>query len=122
MYLFTLCGIINITRGGGKRLASHNEIINYRTHIERRLTITEIIPAILTPDGNGGISVERLDPIRVIGGLDDEGVFKEIKRHFSQPNVLPYSVSKYSEHYKMTLKEFTKHAELIEKTKIKGGI
>ena len=103
-------------------MANHNEIINYRTHIERRLTITEITPAILTPAGDGGISVEQLDPIRVIGGLDDEGVFKEIRRHFSMPNVLPYSVSKYSEHYKMTLKDFTKHAELIEKTKIKGGI
>ena len=103
-------------------MANHNEIINYRTHIERRLTITEIIPAILTPDGEGGISVKQLDPIRVIGGLDDHGVFKEIKRQFSDPNVLPYSVSKYSEHYKMTLKDFTMHAELIEKTKIKGGI
>ena len=103
-------------------MANHKEIINYRTHIERRLTITEITPAILTPSDNGDISVEKLEPIRVIGGLDDEGVFKEIKRHYSQPNVLPYSVSKYSEHYKMTLKDFTKHAELIEKTKIKGGI
>ena len=103
-------------------MANHNEIINYRTHIERRLTITEITPAILTPDEYGDIIVEELDPIRVIGGLNDEGVFKEIKRRFSTPNVYPYSVSKYSEHYKMTLKDFTKHAELIEKTKIKGGI
>ena len=103
-------------------MANHNEIINYRTHIERRLTITEITPAILTPDEYGDIIVEQLDPIRVIGGLDDEGVFKEVKRHFSGHNVYPYSVSKYSEHYKMTLKDFTKHAELIEKTKIKGGI
>ena len=103
-------------------MANHNEIINYRTHIERRLTITEITPALLAPDEYGDIIVTELDPIRVIGGLDDEGVFKEFKRHFSEPNVLPYSVSKYSEHYKMTLKDFTKHAELIEKTKIKGGI
>ena len=122
MYTRTLCGIINISRGGGKRLANHNEIINSRTHIERRLTITEITPALLTPDEYGDIIVTELDPIRVIGGLDDEGVFKEVKRHFSEPNVLPYSVSKYSEHYKMTLKEFTTYAELIEKTKIKGGI
>ena len=71
MYTVTLCGIINISRGGGKRLTNHNEIINYRTHIERRLTITEITPAILTPSDNGDISVERLEPIRVIGGLDD---------------------------------------------------
>lgn len=103
-------------------MANHKEIINYRTHIERRLTITEITPAILTPDDNGEISVERLEPIRVIGGLDDEGVFKEIRRHYTMPNVVPYHVDKYSEHYKMTLKEFTTYAELIEKTKIKGGI
>ena len=103
-------------------MANHNEIINYRTHIERRLTITEITPAILTPDDNGEISVERLEPIRVIGGLDDAGVFKEIRRHYTIPNVVPYHVDKYSEHYKMTLKEFTTYAELIEKTKIKGGI
>ena len=103
-------------------MANHNEIINYRTHIERRLTITEITPAIAKLIDNGDISVEKLEPICVIGGLDDAGVFKEIRRHYSMPNVLPYQVDKYSEHYKMTLKEFTTYAELIEKTKIKGGI
>lgn len=99
----------------------HDEFIKYRRGVQRRLTITIITPAILKMEGDDVFS-EVLEPIRVIGGLDDSGVFKTIRDHYPNLNVVPYQVDKYSELYEMTLKEFTTYAQLKEKTKIKGGI